>query len=162
MKYGYKNPKENDAPRNEEMLRECSRQNRKYLNLEDGIRRDRRQIESLNAQIRRIERQIDDIRAKDNDPDIITPGFSLSRENKPRFSFNPWSWAAQQAAEIIEATAAQSNARERIGRLQAEKRDLQYERDRLAQLKSDSETAKSEILADMRRLGCPAAGSTNY
>ena len=158
----YKNPKTSSARHSEETLEECSRLTRRYFNLEDGIRRDRDRIDRLDAQIRRIDGQIADIEAEDNSPGFVTPGFSLSRDKKPRFSFNPASWAAQQGAEIGEALAAQSDARERIERLQAEKRDLQYERDRAARLKTDSEAGKAKVLDDMRELGCPAAGKTNF
>ncbi|MEQ8432860.1 MAG: hypothetical protein RIA71_01350 [Oceanicaulis sp.] len=161
MKYGYRKPKQNAQSSDGETLRECSRLSQRYFNLEDGIRRDRSRIDRLNAQIRGIERQIADIRAENNNPEIVTPGFSLARDKKPRFSFNPWTWAAQQSSEIIGATTAQADARDRIERLQAEKRDRQYDRDQSVRLMADSEAGKAEILQDMRDLGCPAAGSTN-
>lgn len=162
MKYGYRKPKRQDAGPNDDMLRECSRELQKYFNLEDGIRGDRREIERLVAQIRQIDRQIDDIRAQDNRPEFVKPGFSLSRNKRPRFVVTPSTWAAEQGAEIIASMAAQSDARDQIERLQRERRGLRYERDRLASLKLDSETEKAEILATMRTLGCPAAGTTNY
>jgi len=162
MKYGYAKPKRNPKSERDDTLQACSRLSRRYFNLEDGIRRDRRVIERLDAQIRRIERQIADIRAEDNNPKIVTPVFSLSRDERLRVSTNPSSWAAEQGAEIVTATQAQADARRRIDRLQDRKRDLQYERDQAARLKADSEAGKARVLEDMRDLGCPAAGSTNY
>jgi uncharacterized protein (UPF0335 family) len=154
-------PNKNAQSRDDETLRECSRLSQRYFNLEDGIRRDRSRIERLNAQIRRIERQIADIRAENNNPEIVTPGFSLARDKKPRFYFNPWTWAAQQSSEIIGATTAQADARDRIERLQAEKRNRQYDHDQAVRLKATSEAGKAEVLQDIRDVGCPAAGPTN-
>jgi uncharacterized protein (UPF0335 family) len=149
------------------VLRECSRELQKYFNLEDGIRGDgirgdRREIERLEAQIRQIDRQIADIRAQDNRPEIVKPGFSLSRDRRPRLVVNPSTWAAEQGAELIASMAAQSDASDQIERLQRERQSLRYDRDRVARLKLDSESAKAKVLASMRTLGCPAAGTTNY
>jgi|GEM_PF-3205828 uncharacterized protein (UPF0335 family) len=162
MKYGYKKPKRQDARPHDDMLRECSRELQKYFNLEDGIRGDRREIERLEAQIRQIDRQIADIRAQDNRPEIVKPGFSLSRDRRPRLVVNPSTWAAEQGAELIASMAAQSDASDQIERLQRERQSLRYDRDRVARLKLDSESAKAKVLASMRTLGCPAAGTTNY
>jgi hypothetical protein len=162
MKHGYKKPKTTETRLGEDSLEACSRLSRRYFNLEDGIRRDRARIERLNAQIRQIDRQIADIEAEDHNPRIVTPGFSLSRDKRPRLSLNPSSWAAEQGAEILAATQAQADARQEIARLQAQKRRFQYERDHAARLKADSEAGKAKVLEDMRDLDCPAAGSTNF
>ena len=146
-------------PHRDDLLEECSDLLRRYNNLEDGIRRDRRAVTRLNARIRQIEKQIADIRAIDRSPKPVIPGIS-TRPGKPP-STNPWAWAAEQGQEILTSLQRDNEARARIADLQREKESRRFERDQHLSTLNQSEAGQARLLQQMRDFGCPATGRTN-
>ncbi|MEQ8433070.1 MAG: hypothetical protein RIA71_02425 [Oceanicaulis sp.] len=129
--------------------------------LRTQIRRDRAAIKRLNARIRQIEIQIANIRAADRSAKPVIPGLDPSKPRKP-ISFNPYLWAAEQGTEFVRSRFNGDEAQRQIDDLEREKRTRVFERDAALRLLEQGESGKVQLLEDMRDLGCPAAGRTNF
>jgi hypothetical protein len=140
---------------------ECAALLRRRNNLEDAIRRDRIEIAKFDAQIHQLEMQRADIRAVDRSPDPVIPGIDF-RKPGLRPTINPWIWGMEQGTEIVTSLDSQNDAREQIAILNRRIDELRYERNQRQRLLDDSIAGKARILEDMRRQGCPGAGTTNY
>jgi len=141
--------------------RQCADLMRRRSNLENGIRRDRRTLERLEARMRRIEIQLADLRAEDHSPGIATPNVERDPDGR-RPRFNPRQWLADQTQEFVDAIGGRRERDRKIAGLNRTLESLRYDRDQTRRLMNDSIAGNARLLQEMRRIGCPQAGTTNY